>query len=73
MDTFNNGDFTVNMCNDLVGKEDNTLNIVPKSDSSETLDITEATVKVFQIIFVIVVPIAVLATGLIIWFRRRHR
>lgn len=68
-----NGDFTVQMFNDLSGKEENTLNIVPKTANTDTLDITQSTVNVVMILFVIVVPIAVFATGLVIWLKRRHQ
>ena len=72
-DSLLNGEYTVQMFNELAGKEENTLNIVPKTENAETLDITQATVNVVLIIFVILVPIAVFAVGLIIWFKRRHR
>lgn len=68
-----NGDFTVQMFNDLSGKEENTLNIVPKTANTDTLDITQSTVNVVMILFVIIVPIAVFATGLVIWLKRRHQ
>lgn len=68
-----NGDFTVQMFNDLSGKEETTLNIVPKTANTDTLDITQSTVNVVMILFVIVVPIAVFATGLVIWLKRRHQ
>lgn len=61
------------MFNDLSGKEENTLNIVPKTANTDTLDITQSTVNVVMILFVIVVPIAVFATGLVIWLKRRHQ
>lgn len=72
-ETVLNGDFTVQMFNELSGKEENTLNIVPKTANTDTLDITAATVNVIMILFVVVVPIAVFVTGLVIWLRRRHR
>ncbi len=73
MDVFLNGEFAVQMFNDLSGKEENTLNIVPKTANTDTLDITQSTVNVVMILFVIVVPIAVFATGLVIWLKRRHQ
>ncbi len=73
MDVFLNGEFAVQMFNDLSGKEENTLNIVPKTANTDTLDITQATITVIMVLFVFIVPIAVFATGLVIWLKRRHQ
>ncbi len=70
---FLNGDFTVEMFNDLAGKEENTLNLVPKYENTDTLDITLAAANVIMVIFVIILPVAIFLTGLIIWLRRRHK
>lgn len=72
-DALINGEFTVEMFRELSGRETETLNIVPKYEHIETFTATTATANVILVIFVVLLPLAVFVTGLVIWFRRRHR
>ncbi|MBQ4153348.1 MAG: GldG family protein [Oscillospiraceae bacterium] len=72
-DSFLNAEYTVEMFNSLAGKEDTALNIIPKHESSDTIEVTVAAASTILVIFVFILPIAIFVTGLIIWFRRRHK
>ena len=42
------------------------------SSDLNSITITDAQVKTYMVILVILVPVATLAAGVIIWLRRRH-
>ncbi|MDF2566726.1 MAG: ABC-type uncharacterized transport system [Oscillospiraceae bacterium] len=66
-----NGEYFLNAFNKIFNKEEG-LTIVPKSISTQSLSLTQSIVNLLSISFVILLPLAVLALGLIIWLRRRH-
>lgn len=70
---FVNGEYTVKVFNTLSGKETNTLDIVPKYQSSDQLGVTDNVINVIKWIFMIILPILVFAVGIIIWLRRKNR
>ncbi len=73
METFYNGDFTLEMVNTLSGKETNTLDIINKSQSQETLGVTDDVTATMRTIFMIIVPVATFAIGLVVWLRRKNK
>lgn len=68
----NNSNFIITVINDLTGKEA-PLTLVPKTFLGTTIGLTETWVQRFMIFFVVIVPVAVLAAGLVVYIRRRHR
>ena len=48
------------------------VTILPLNISVNSITITDAQVKTYMVILVILVPVATLAAGVIIWLRRRH-
>ncbi|MBC5788225.1 GldG family protein [Clostridium facile] len=68
----NNGDFVLATFNAAANRE-NTIQITPKSLTASTLGISSFQGWLLLILFVIIVPVAVLITGLAVWMRRRHR
>ncbi len=73
MSGFGNGDFTIQMFNTLAGKESNTLNILDKTENTDTLGVTDNVVSTIRLIFMIIVPIVTFAIGLIVWLRRKNK
>lgn len=69
--SFNNADVTMTLTNELVKKED-TIKILPVTFTNETITITQQQSTVAFWVFMAVIPLAVLAIGAVIWFRRRH-
>ena len=73
MSYFNNGDFSIDMFNTLAGKDSNTLNILDKTENTDSLGVTDSIVSTVRLIFMIIVPIVTFAIGLIVWLRRKNK
>lgn len=72
--SFNNSAYFMNVVNTIADKEDVGITIESKSIDNTELGITDvATQNAMLIIFVIVIPIAILVAGFIVWLRRRNR
>lgn len=69
---YNNGDYFVSVLNTMSGKSSG-ISIVAKDLSADTFDIDQATASKFMVVFVFIVPIAVLAVGVIVFIRRRSK
>ncbi len=72
--SFNNSGYFMNMINTIANRDDAGITIEGKSMQSAELGITDATTKnALFVVFVVVVPIAVLVVGIVMWLRRRNR
>ncbi len=69
---YNNGDYFVSIVNNMVGKNSG-ITIVAKDLSAATFDTTLAKANTAFWVFIIIIPAAVLITGIVIWLRRRHK
>jgi len=69
---FNNGDYFISIVNKISGKE-NGISIVDKDLSSTTYQSDEAQTSVMRVIFMFIVPAAVIIIGVVVWLRRRHK
>lgn len=69
---YNNGEFLVNAINTVTGKSDG-ITIVAKSLDAETITISESQTNVLTAFIVIIIPAIVVAIGLAVFMRRRHR
>ncbi len=69
---YNNGDYFVSIVNTMVGKNSG-ITIVAKDLTAATFDTTVAKANATFWVFIIVIPAAVLITGIVIWLRRRHK
>ncbi|MCM0648294.1 GldG family protein [Clostridium swellfunianum] len=67
-----NLDFIMNSFNWLQDKKDGTT-LRPKTLTSESLTMTNLQKLSFSAMVVIILPAAILAAGVIVWLRRRHR
>lgn len=68
---FNNGDVMVNLANQLTAKED-VITMLPVVFQNESIAITQEQVSVFSVVFIFIIPVAIIVLGAIIFLRRRH-
>lgn len=68
---FANDSFYENVTNFVQGEKDD-YSIAAKSLSSDKLTISEFDGLVIFIIFIIIIPVAILIYGIVVWFKRRH-
>lgn len=72
--SFNNSAYLMNIFNTIANKDDDTVVIESKTLSDSELGVTDAgTANAMMIIFVFVIPIAILALGIVVWIRRRNK
>ena len=67
-----NGEYFTNLFN-LVTERDDVISIAPKTLNSTELNINAQQAYTLLIIFMIVLPLVVLVTGLVIWLRKRNK
>lgn len=72
--SYNNSAYFMNVMNTVSGKDDTGITIETKSMESTELGVSDvATRSIIMVIFVIIVPIAVIVIGLVFWIRRRNK
>ncbi len=72
--SFNNAAYFMNIMNTITEKEDDTVVIEAKTMEDSTLgEPVETTSNAILVIFVFVIPAAILITGIVLWVRRRNR
>lgn len=72
--SFNNAAYLMNVFNTIANKDDETVVIETKALGDSELGVTDAeTANTMMIIFVFVIPIAILAVGIVVWIRRRNK
>lgn len=69
---YNNGDYFVSVLNTMAGKNSG-ISIVAKDLSAATFDIDKGTVSRYMVLFVLVIPLAVLIVGAVVFIRRRTK
>lgn len=74
LNSYNNSAYLMNVFNTVSDKDDSGITIESKSLDSEELGVTDVTTKnIIMVIFVIIVPIAVIVIGIVLWMRRRNK
>jgi hypothetical protein len=68
----NNAEYFISMMNEINGK-DGIIAITPKSFTIATFQISGAQAQMIGLTFTVFLPLAIIAAGVIIWIRRRHR
>lgn len=72
--SFNNADYFMTIVNAMADKEDTAVVIESKSMENATLGApSEATSNAMMIVFMFILPAAILAVGIVMWVRRRNR
>lgn len=69
----NNADLFLNIFNIACGKEEVEISVTPKSFAQETFEITGTQAKAITVIFAVVVPLVVIAVGVVVIVRRKRR
>ena len=69
---YNNGDYFVSAVNKIMGKEVG-VTIVAKDFSAATFDTSASRYYSSFWVFIVIIPLAVLVTGMVVWLRRRHK
>ncbi len=69
---YNNGDIMLSVINEMTGKTEG-VTIISKVVSGKSFEISSANIKALTITFAVIIPVVVLATGFVIWIRRRHK
>lgn len=73
MNSLNNADFIMSMFNTIADKADESVTITGKSLNNTEIGVTDVnTTAAMNVIFVAVIPAAILITGIVVWLRRRH-
>jgi hypothetical protein len=67
--SFSNAEYLVNILNVLSGRDD-ILPFRPKSFAGNNLNLSRTTVNVLGTILILVIPLIILAAGLVVWIRR---
>jgi len=70
--SLSNSEYLLNLLNSLSGRAD-TVTIQPKSLAGNTLSITTAQASTLGILLAGVLPLVILATGIVIWLVRRYQ
>ena len=73
--TFGNKDVTLDLIKNLTGTTDTRVGLTVNQTQTNTMDISASSAVTWSIgmmLFTIVVPVAVLVIGLVIFLRRRH-
>jgi hypothetical protein len=70
-----NADFLLNIFSDISGRDALTsqTRIMPKSFQATMFEITVGQANTIAVIFVIILPVLIVAAGLVVFFRRRYR
>jgi hypothetical protein len=72
--SFNNNQYFVNIFNTISHRDDIELTIQGKTIEAQELGITNmGTATVLGIVFFLIIPLAVVVVGIVMWIRRRHR
>ncbi len=66
-----NGEYFIGLL-DKISERNVNIYIVPKSLSGVAMELTTGQANTLGIVFAIVIPVAVLVLGVVIWLRRRH-
>ncbi len=69
---YNNGDYFISAVNKMTGKEKG-MTIVSKNLNAPTFQTDVQKIVTSFWVFVIIIPVAILICGIVVWFRRRHK
>lgn len=70
--SYNNAEYFVGLLNAICGKEDSIV-IATKDLSQTSISTTDTQLKVIRTVVVVVIPLAVVAAGVVVAIRRRYR
>lgn len=68
---FSNAEYLVSMVNTVYNRKD-AVSIIPKYVESKSMAMTQAQAGILGIFFAVIVPIAIIVCGVVVFIRRRH-
>jgi len=69
---YGNSSYIISLLNTLIDRDNVGVTIESKSIESPELGITTAKIRILTVVFVVVIPLAVLITGIVIFIKRRN-
>lgn len=72
MSQYLNRQWILSIVNGVTGKSSG-ITIEPKTVEGGMFDLTNTQIKVLEWVFIVIIPVIVLAVGIIIWLRRKNR
>lgn len=70
--SYNNAEYVINAVNRMCGKE-NSVIIAQKDLSAKTIDIKAAQIKAISRVVIYIIPLIVVAAGIVVFLRRRNK
>lgn len=70
--TFNNAEYVINAVNKMCGKENGVI-IAQKNFSDKTINIKSPQIKAISRVVIFIIPLIVVAAGIVVYIRRRNR
>jgi len=70
--SYNNGEFILNAINKMTGKSSG-ITIVPKSLSISTISIDDTQILAIRTVVMFVIPLVIVAIGVVVYIRRRNK
>lgn len=70
--SYNNAEYVINSVNKMCGKESGVI-IAEKDLSVKTIDITNSQIRAISRVVIFVIPLIVVAAGIVVFIRRRNR
>jgi hypothetical protein len=68
---FSNTEYLVKLLSELSGRSD-IIPLEPKSFTGAALNLPRLTVNIAGLVFIILIPLVILAAGLVVWIKRKH-
>lgn len=72
MSQYSNRQWILSLVNGVTGKSSD-ITIEPKTVEGGLFDLTNTQIRVLEWVFIVIIPVIVLAIGIIIWIRRKNR
>lgn len=72
MSQYSNRQWILSLINGVTGKSSD-ITIEPKTVEGGLFDLTNTQIRVLEWVFIVIIPVIVLAIGIIIWIRRKNR
>ena len=70
---FGNLNIVLDTFNEVTGNADAAFSFVPKKIDAESYSVTQGKTNAVRVIFMGVVPVIVIVTGVVVWIRRKRK
>lgn len=69
---YTNADVAVSLFNTVSGNAEQSITITPKSFTATTYEIDAAQQRAIGLVFTVIIPVIIIAIGIVVWVRRRR-